>query len=63
MRSTFDSPDHEVHDDDTRVRLSKTDRPRAIDRYIDFFGAETKQADDTCGERLLEVLEDDRESA
>jgi hypothetical protein len=38
--------------------LFKPDHPRAIDRYIDYFGAATSQAD-PCGERLLDCLEAD----
>jgi hypothetical protein len=42
--------------------LFKPDRPRAIDRHIDYFGgvgtgrAETDTAADSCGESLLERL-------
>ena len=58
----------ETPEQDTHVRLSKNDRPRSIDRFIDFFGAGSGSAAssvDTCGERLLEVLDDDddRETA
>jgi hypothetical protein len=38
----------------------KVDRPRAIDRYIDYFGgaggARAGTGDDPCGETLLEQL-------
>jgi hypothetical protein len=38
----------------------KADRPRAIDRYIDYFGgaggAPAAADDDVCGETLLERL-------
>jgi hypothetical protein len=38
----------------------KVDRPRAIDRYIDYFGgaggAATTAGDDLCGETSLERL-------
>ncbi len=36
-----------------RGRLFKEDRPRAIDRYIDYFGT---AAEDPCGGRLFEAL-------
>jgi len=39
--------------------LFKTDHPRAIDRYIDFFGASAGAArlgSDPCGEGLLDSL-------
>jgi hypothetical protein len=41
-----------------RVRLVKPDHPRAIDRYIDYFGDSNRRAAarDVCGERLLETL-------
>jgi len=35
--------------------LFKADRPRAIDRYIDYFG-DRSWGDDVCGERLLDAL-------
>ena len=58
----------ETPEQDTHVRLSKNDRPRSIDRFIDFFGtgSDRPASDDACGERLLEVLgdeDDDRETA
>jgi hypothetical protein len=38
----------------------KPDRPRAIDRYIDYFAGATetlaKSDDDNCGEAFLETL-------
>lgn len=42
------------------ARLFKRDRPRAIDRYIDYFGSATGQAaraGDPCGEALLDCLD------
>jgi hypothetical protein len=42
---------------EVRDLLFKSDRPRDIDRYIDYFGGEDAQARDaadTCGEILLE---------
>jgi hypothetical protein len=45
---------------EARRLLFKTDRPRSIDRYIDYFGgagvALTAADDDRCGEALLERL-------
>jgi hypothetical protein len=45
---------------DTRDQLFKTDYPRAIDRYIDYFGGAgdplPPDDDDTCGDTLLERL-------
>lgn len=45
---------------DTRWTFREADRPRAIDRYIDYFGerlaAGGVPADDPCGERLLDAL-------
>jgi hypothetical protein len=38
-----------------RRGLFKTDRPRAIDRYIDYFGGPSS---DPCGEGLLDCFED-----
>jgi len=40
--------------------LLKPDRPREIDRYIDFFGGTNdtsarEEHDDSCGESLLET--------
>jgi len=40
--------------------LFKTDRPREIDRFIDFFGGTNdtsarEEHDDSCGESLLET--------
>jgi hypothetical protein len=48
-----DDPEAEVRD-----LLYKADHPRAIDRYIDFFGdgASTDDAGDRCGELFLESL-------
>jgi hypothetical protein len=40
--------------------LFKLDRPRAIDRYIDFFGGSAGHAArlaDACGEHLLDAFE------
>lgn len=42
--------------------LFKADRPRAIDRYIDYFGAGSGSAcaaSDPCGEGLLDILGED----
>jgi hypothetical protein len=40
-----------------RPLFFKSDHPRAIDRYIDYFGgAGGELADDRCGETLLERL-------
>lgn len=40
-----------------RAHLYKTDRPRDIDRYIDFFGNRTAQAEaDRCDDVILESL-------
>jgi len=42
---------------EVRDLLFKSDRPRDIDRYIDYFGNEDTHSDgaaDTCGEVLLE---------
>jgi hypothetical protein len=36
--------------------LFKPDRPRAIDRHIDFFGDHGGPARDMCGEALLDAL-------
>lgn len=36
--------------------LFKADRPRAIDRHIDFFGDHSAAARDMCGEALLDAL-------
>ena len=36
--------------------LFKPDRPRAIDRHIDFFGDQGAPARDMCGEALLDAL-------
>ena len=46
-------PETEVHD-----LLYKADRPRGIDRYIDFFGdgALSDGAGDGCGELFLESM-------
>jgi hypothetical protein len=45
---------------EARRLLFKTDRPRSIDRYIDYFGgagvALTVADGDRCGEALLERL-------
>jgi hypothetical protein len=43
---------------ESRRLLFKTDHPRAIDRYIDYFGGAggASMADETCGESLLERL-------
>ncbi|MGH7279725.1 MAG: hypothetical protein ACREJG_13715 [Candidatus Rokuibacteriota bacterium] len=40
-----------------RARLFKRDRPREIDRYIDYFGGPASadaRVDDPCGEAWLE---------
>jgi hypothetical protein len=36
--------------------LFKSDRPRAIDRHIDFFGDQAAAGGDMCGEALLDAL-------
>ena len=36
--------------------LFKSDRPRAIDRHIEFFGDHDTAARDMCGEALLDAL-------
>jgi hypothetical protein len=36
--------------------LFKSDRPRAIDRHIDFFGDHAAAGRDMCGEALLDAL-------
>jgi len=43
---------------DARHRLYKSDHPRSIDRYIDFFGtgAPRREIPDRSGELLLELL-------
>ena len=44
---------------EARRLFFKADRPRAIDRYIDYFGGAggaSAAADDRCGETLLERL-------
>ena len=45
---------------EARRLFFKSDRPRAIDRYIDYFGGAggtiAAAADDRCGEMLLERL-------
>lgn len=45
---------------EARCLLFKADRPRTIDRYIDYFGGARGAAavadDDPCGETLLERL-------
>ena len=45
---------------EARRLFFKVDRPRAIDRYIDYFGgagtASATAGDDLCGETLLERL-------
>ncbi len=42
--------------------LFKPDRPRDIDRYIDYFegrpGTDSSTSDDACGEGLLDALVD-----
>jgi hypothetical protein len=40
-----------------RTSLFKSDYPRAIDRYIDYFGGSSCGMDDPCGEALLETLD------
>jgi hypothetical protein len=40
-----------------QVALFKEDRPRRIDRVISFFGEGSEEADDPCGEALLESFE------
>lgn len=42
-------------------RLVKPDRPRAIDRYIDYFGGAAGHID-PCGEALLECFGADAEA-
>lgn len=39
--------------------LLKADRPRGIDRYIDYFGDPRGCALDLCGEELLDALADE----
>jgi|RhiMetdeSRZDD1v2_1073273.scaffolds.fasta_scaffold634619_3 hypothetical protein len=39
--------------------LFKPDRPRRIDQFIDFFGAETRAAGDAGGESLLHMTDDE----
>jgi hypothetical protein len=39
------------------TRLFKPDRPRAIDRYIDYFGGAAGRTSDSCGEALLDCLD------
>jgi hypothetical protein len=39
----------------SRRGFFKTDHPRGIDRYIDYFGGATS---DPCGEALLDCFED-----
>lgn len=45
----------------SRRRLFKADRPRAIDRFIDYFGSRPGTAAlfhrDTCGEALLDAMD------
>jgi len=45
---------------DARRLFFKADHPRAIDRYIDYFGGagggSAASGDDVCGETLLERL-------
>ena len=44
---------------EARRLFFKADRPRAIDRYIDYFGGSAASAalgDDLCGETFLERL-------
>ena len=46
--------------------LFKQDRPRVIDRYIDYFGGPAGHAArlaDACGERLLDCFEADERRA
>jgi hypothetical protein len=38
-----------------RRKLFKADHPRAIDRYIDYFGGPSS---DPCGEALLDCFDD-----
>jgi hypothetical protein len=44
----------------TAAALFKEDRPRAIDRYIDYFGDGSIGHRDVCGEALLGALADER---
>lgn len=39
------------------TRLFKPDRPRAIDRCIDYFGGAAGRTSDSCGEALLDCLD------
>jgi hypothetical protein len=43
---------------ESRRLFFKADRPRSVDRYIDYFGGELSRshAGDPCGEGLLEIL-------
>jgi hypothetical protein len=65
-KTTVRRLDHAAERIPIRVRLVKQDHPRAIDRYIDYFGGSIRRAAavDVCGERLLETLAgQDRASA
>jgi hypothetical protein len=58
-RATSEAVREAVRRDPGRRRgLFKPDHPRAIDRYIDYFGGPTS---DPCGEGLLDSLEDAHE--
>jgi hypothetical protein len=58
-RATQKSP-ASLRNREARRMLFKADRPRAIDRYIDYFGgagaASAALGDDLCGETFLERL-------
>lgn len=46
--------------------LVKLDRPRAIDRYIDYFGGpvgDAARVADSCGEHLMDCFEADESRA
>ncbi len=54
-------------DDASADGLFKVDRPRGIDRYIDYFEgrphSDDKTGDDACGEGFLDVLIDTESGA
>jgi hypothetical protein len=61
VRSTHATPNSaSKRTRDARRLFFKADHPRAIDRYIDYFGgaggASAASGDDVCGETLLERL-------
>ncbi len=51
------------HRQTTTDALFKSDRPRSIDRFIDYFegrpAGDATGTDDACGETLLDALGDD----